>query len=129
MLRKKRSNLSPRVPSGMIAHTEKGFFYVKGEKRFRFISDRARDSWKLHTVETTELAMSDCKIVGIIGFRDGTLIRDVSDNKLYLICDNKRSLIADPDLVFALGLSKKQELLVSKKEVDFQKLGEPLNAR
>lgn len=126
-LRRQRSNLAPRVPSGMIAQTEKGYFYVKGEKRFRFISDRARDSWKLHTVPTTETAMQDCKIVGIVGFRDGTLIRDISTSKFYLIVDNKKCLIADPDYLRGLGLRKEDSILVSKKEADFQKEGEMLN--
>lgn len=129
MLRKKRTNSNPRVPSGLIAHTEKGFFYVKGEKRFRFISDRAKDSWNLRIVETTELAMSDCKIVGMLGFRDGTVIRDISDSKLYLIMDNKKCLVTDPDYFYDLGFKDRDIITVSKKEVDFQKEGEHLNAR
>lgn len=113
----------------MIAQTEKGDFYVKGEKRFRFISDRARDSWKLHVVPTTEVAMTNCKIVGIVGFRDGSLIRDISTSKTYLIVDNKKCLVIDPDDLTALGFRKEDAILVSKKEADFQKEGEPLNAR
>jgi len=129
MLKRLRINYNPRVPSGMIAKTEKGCFYVKGEKRFRFISDRARDSWKLRIVETSELAMNNIKIVGIVGFRDGTLIRDISNGKIYLIVDNKKSLITDPDDLKVLGFKKHDIILVSKKEADFQKEGEPLNAR
>ena len=120
---------TPRVPSGMIAKTEKGYFYVKGEKRFRFISDRARDSWNLRIVLTSELAMTNIKVVGIVGFRDGTLIRDISNGKIYLIVDNKRSLITDPDDLKLLGFKKQDIILVSKKEADFQKEGESLNAR
>ena len=127
MLRKQRINYSPRVPSGMIAKTEKGFFYVKGEKRFKFISDRAMRSWNLRIVETTEVAMSHTKIVGIVGFRDGTLIRDISTSKIYLIIDNKRCLITDPDYLKSLGYKKHDILLVSKKEAGFQKEGEPLD--
>jgi hypothetical protein len=111
----------------MIAKTEKGYFYVKGEKRFKFISDRARDSWKLRTVETSELAMSRCQISGIVGFRDGTLIRDISNGKLYVIVDNKRCSITSPDVLIELGFKKHDILLVSKKEAEFQKEGEPLN--
>jgi hypothetical protein len=129
MLRRQRVNYTPRVPSGMIAKTEKGYFYVKGEKRFRFISDRARDSWRLRTAETSELAMSNYKIVGIVGFRDGTLIKDISNGKIYLIVDNKKNLVVDPDDLKALGFTKNDIVLVSKKEADFQKEGETLNAR
>jgi len=129
MLRRQRINYNPRVPSGMIAKTEKGYFYVKGEKRFKFISDRARDSWRLRVVETSELAMSYSKIVGIVGFRDGTLIKDISNGKIYLIVDNKRKQIVDPDDLKVLGFAKKDIITVSKKEADFQKEGEALNAR
>jgi len=129
MLKRRRTNYNPRVPSGMIAKTEKGYFYVKGEKRFKFISDRARDSWRLRIVETSELAMSHSKIVGIVGFRDGTLIKDISNGKIYLIVDNKRSHLVDPDDFDALGFTKKDILRVSKKEAEFQKEGENLNGR
>ena len=127
-LRKQKTNATPRVPSGMIAHTEKGYFYVKGEKRFRFISDRARDSWKLRVVPTTESIMADCKIVGMVGFRDGSLIRDISNNKLYLIIDNRKCLVTDPDYFRDLGFTERDIVMVSKKEADFQKEGEQLNA-
>jgi hypothetical protein len=129
MFRKKRTNYNPRVPSGMIAKTEKGYFYVKGLKRFRFISDRARDSWGLRIIETTELSMAKCQIAGIVGFRDGTLIKDVSNGKIYLIVDNKRSHLVDPDDFDALGFTKKDILRVSKKEAEFQKEGEQLSGR
>jgi len=129
MLRKQRINYNPRVPSGMIAKTEKGDFYVKGEKRFKFISDRARDSWRLRIIETSELAMSHCRLAGVVGFRDGTLIKDISNGKIYLIVDNKKSQIVDPDDLKVLGFAKKDIISVSKKEADFQKEGENLNAR
>jgi hypothetical protein len=80
-------------------------------------------------VETSELAMSHSKIVGIVGFRDGTLIKDISNGKIYLIVDNKRSHLVDPDDFDALGFTKKDILRVSKKEAEFQKEGENLNGR
>jgi len=129
MLKRQRINSNPRVPSGMIAHTEKGYFYIKGDKRFKFISDRARISWNLREVTTTESAMSDVKLSGIIGFRDGSLIRDVSTSKIYLIVDNKKMLVADPDVISDLGFKKHDIVLVSKREADFQKEGGHLNGR
>ena len=129
MLRRQRINYNPRVPSGMIAKTEKGYFYVKGEKRFNFISDRARDSWRLRVIETSELSMFHCKIVGVVGFRDGTLIKDISSGKIYLMVDNKKNQIVDPDDLKFLGFTKKDIITVSKKEADFQKEGENLNVR
>lgn len=113
----------------MIAKTEKGYFYVKGAKRFKFISDRARESWNLRVVETSEIVMTQCPVAGVVGFRDGTLIKDISNSKIYLIVDNKKCLIVDPDDLDALGFTRRDLIAVSKKEADFQKEGEPLNAR
>jgi hypothetical protein len=107
----------------LIAQTEKGYFLVKGSKRFRFVSDRARESWKLKAIPTTELAMKDIKISGIVGFRDGTLIRDISTHKIYLISDYKRMHITDPDFFRNFGFTYKDVILVSSKEAAMHKDG------
>jgi hypothetical protein len=111
----------------LIAQTEKGYFLVKGSKRFRFVSDRARESWKLKSVNTTELAMKDVKVVGLVGFRDGTLIRDISNHKIYLISDYKKMHINDPDVMKRLGFEFRDVLLVSSKEANMHKDGGVLN--
>jgi hypothetical protein len=111
----------------LIAQTEKGYFLIKGSKRFRFVSDRARESWKLKVVYTTELAMRDIKISGVVGFRDGTLIRDISTHKIYLVSDYKKMHVADPDVFRNLGFTYKDIILVSSKEVNMHKDGGVLN--
>ena len=115
-----------RVPGGLIASTEKGDYLVKGDKRFKFVSSRARDSWNLKTVKTTEFAMSSYKIAGVVGFRDGTLIRDISTHKIYLISDYKKHHVVSPDFFKSLGYSMKDVLLVSSKELVVHQEGEPL---
>jgi hypothetical protein len=101
LFKKKRNKhlYTPIVPSGLIAHTEKGYFYVKGKKRFKFVSDRARDSWSLPIVETKESMMINYPINGVLGFRDGSLVKDISDGKIYLISDSKRRHIVEPDVL------------------------------
>lgn len=94
-----KNTYTPIVPSGLIAHTEKGYFYVKGNKRFKFISDRAMNSWSLPIVDTKELMMSEYPISGVIGFRDGSLLKDISDGKIYLVSDNKRRHVVEPDVL------------------------------
>lgn len=126
MLRR-RANNSPVVPGGLIAKTEKGYFLVKGNKRFKFVSDRARNSWKMKTIETDELAMSGLKVAGVIGFRDGTLIRDISTHKIYLISDYKKRLVVSPDILKSLGFKSKDVLLVSSKEASIHQDGDNLN--
>jgi hypothetical protein len=112
----------------LIARTEKGDFLVKGAKRFRFVSNRARDSWKLQPIETNEEAMKDTKISGLLGFRDGTVIRDISSHKIYLISEQNRRHIVSPDALKNLGFAMKDIILVSAKEASVHQDGELLSA-
>jgi hypothetical protein len=96
---KQPHNHNPVVPSGLIAHTEKGYFYIKGKKRFKFVSDRAMQSWNLPVIETKEFTMAGIVSSGTLGFRDGTLVQDISDGKIYLVSDSKRRHITDPDVL------------------------------
>ena len=126
-LRRRQNNFAPRVPSGLIAHTEKGYFLMKGAKRFQFTSTRARLSWGLKTIETTEFSIRNSKVVGFVGFRDGTLIRNIADNRIYFIADNKKMQITDPDVLIKLGYKYKDIILVSAKETALHKDGGILN--
>lgn len=126
-LRRSRK-ISPLVPGGLIARTEKGYFLVKGDKRFKFVSSRARDSWNLRVVDTDELTMKDIRVAGVIGFRDGTLIRDISTHKIYLISEYKRRHVTSPDILRDLGFRKSNAILVSAREASVHQDGESLNA-
>jgi hypothetical protein len=90
---------NPIVPSGLIAHTEKGYFYIKGKKRFKFISERAMITWCLPIIQTKELMLTNYIMSGVLGFRDGSLVKDISDGKIYLISDSKRRHIINPDVL------------------------------
>ena len=122
-----RRQTNPTVPGGLIARTEKGDFLVKGNKRFKFVSDRARDSWKMRVVKTNELAMQNIKVAGVIGFRDGSLIRDISSHKIYLISEYKKRHVTSPDVLKSLGFRKNDILLVSGRECSVHHDGESLN--
>lgn len=116
-------SFNPVVPSGLIAHTEKGYFYIKGKKRFRFISDRAKDSWSLPIIETVELMLTGVALAGTLGFRDGSLVQDVSDGKMYLISDNTRRHIVDPDVLEWLNV---EIIKVGQKEIFVHAEGDKL---
>lgn len=90
---------NPLVPSGLIAKTDKGYFYIKGVKKFKFVSDRAMLSWNLPIISTTDDKLAKLSLAGTLGFRDGTLIKDISDGKIYLISDSKRRHIVEPDVL------------------------------
>lgn len=116
--------ISQVIPSGLIAHTEKGYFYVKGKKKFSFVSDRAMESWCLPIIETTESVLAKFVLFGSLGFRDGTLVKDISNGKIYLISDSKARHVTNPDVLEWLGTTM---IKVSNKEILSHEQGEELN--
>lgn len=124
LFKKKPKVMAPLIPSGLIAHTEKGFYYVKGAKRFKFVSDRARKSWNLPEIKTVEAVLSKIPVSGLLGFRDGSLLKDISDGKIYLISDNRRRHVVDPDVLEWLDYDVVE---VGEKEISIHQLGEKLN--
>ena len=113
-------------PSGIAVKTDKDTYWIKDGKRYRLISDRAAQSWFFTTVLATESALSGIKIVGKLGFRDGTLIKSVADGKMYLVSQNKLRHIVDPDLFNRYGLDRSKMIEVSEKEILSHDLGESI---
>ena len=112
------------VPSGLIAHTEKGYFYVKGKKRFKFVSERAMNTWSLPVINIKEQYLAGITVMGSLGLRDGTLAKDISDGKIYLISDNKRRHITNPDVLIWMNSSI---IEVSQKDILAHEEGDPLD--
>jgi len=113
-------------PSGIAVKSDKDTYWIKDGKRYRLISDRAADSWCFTTVLATEAALSGIKLVGKLGFRDGTLIKNVADGKMYLVSQNKLRHIVDPDSFNRYGLDRSKIIEVSEKEISAHDLGETL---
>lgn len=113
-------------PSGIAVKTEKSIYWIKDNKRFRLISDRAAESWKFTTVNATESALSGIKVAGKLGFRDGSLIKNIADGKIYLVSQNKLRHITDPDLFNKFGLNKEWIVEVSDVEIEAHELGDKL---
>ena len=113
-------------PSGLAIKTEKSIYWIKDNKRFRLISDRAADSWKFTTINATESAVLHIKLVGKLGFRDGSLIKNIADGKMYLISQNKRRHIVSPDIFNKYGLDRNSIIEVSDTEVSMHDLGDNL---
>jgi hypothetical protein len=66
------------------------------------------------------------KVAGKLGFRDGTLIKNIADGKLYLISQNKRRHIVNPDTFSQYGLNRSNIVEVSELESNMHELGENL---
>ena len=113
-------------PSGIAVKTDKGIYWIKDGKRFKLISDRAAASWIFTTVNATEKAVAGMKIVGKLGFRDGTLIKNIADGKMYLVSQNKRRHIVSPDSFDKYGLDRSKIIEVSELEAAVHDLGDDL---
>ena len=113
-------------PSGIAVKTEKAIYWIKDGKRYRLISDRAAKSWCFTTVNATEAALSGTKLAGKLGFRDGTLIKNIADGKMYLLSQNKLRHIVDPDVFNKYGLDRSKVIEVSEAEIKAHEIGDYL---
>lgn len=114
-------------PYGMCVETERGFFLIRDKVRFRISSDRILWSWRFDPVETTESAVKHFAIAGKLGFRDGTLINNLADGKMYLVSKNKKRHITSPDAFDKYGLHLSDMLTVSAEEANLHEDGDDLN--
>ena len=112
--------------SGIAVQTDKATYWIKDGKRYKLISDRAAQSWCFTTVKATEAALSGIKLVGKLGFRDGTLIKNIADGKMYLISQNKKRHVVDPDSFIRYGLDRSSIIEVSDMEANAHDIGENL---
>jgi len=83
-------------------------------------------SWSFTTVNATETALTGFKVAGKLGFRDGALIKNIADGKIYLVSQNKLRHIVDPDSFTKYGLDRSKVIEVSEAEVSAHDLGERL---
>jgi len=83
-------------------------------------------SWSFTTVNATETALTGFKVAGKLGFRDGALIKNIADGKIYLVSQNKLRHIVDPDSFTKYGLDRSKVIEVSEAEVSAHDLGEKL---
>jgi hypothetical protein len=117
-----------QYPVGVVVQTEiPNWYFIRSAGKLKIASVRALDSWNFgHFVFSSEIALSKTPTIGILGFREGTLIKSVTDAKLYLISENKRRQIIDPDILDLLFLSVEDAILVSEKEINLHSEGLPI---
>lgn len=108
--------------SGMFYSTEKGYFYVKSSKRYKVYSKRCLDSWSPSLIETDFVNISHIQYAGILGFRDGTIIHNLANGKIYVVSDSKKLHLKTPD-VFPEGWIEANKVLVSDQEAELHKDG------
>jgi len=96
-------------------------WYIKNGNLYDFYSERAFASWRLTPVRVNFLFDPAVMRAGTLGFRDGTLIQNAKDGRIYLISDAKRNLLTKPLSDYGFDYSMIVE--VSDSEVEFHSEG------
>lgn len=111
-------------PAGVFVRTELDTYYIQGKQKWPVLSDRALDSWSITPLEGTEVSVSKFTKGPRLGFRNGSLIKNIADSKIYLISENKRRHIVSPDADYLYGFTLENAMVVSDEEVNFHPEGE-----
>lgn len=114
-------------PTGAVVKTESGMWYINGRFRHLVKNPRIAKTWKFNLVITA----SESSLVKLIkakplGFRDGSLVGDISDGKVYLIAGKVRRLITKPESYQMLGRKRRDALWVAHDEINLHPEGEVL---
>lgn len=133
MLRRKTTQTLPskpvEYPVGSFLRTDKSIYYIVAPgKRYRLITERCLDSWRPHRViRTSEAALAKYKVTAKMKFRNGSLIYNLADAKMYLIESGKRRHILTPDALGRIGGVRSEAVVVGPDEIKLHEEGEPLS--
>jgi len=123
-------------PAGIFIETELGYFYIVNQsKRYRITSKRCLESWSPpRVVKTTEKTVQKYRISSKLKFRNGSLIWNISDGRIYLIENGLRCWVRNPDWFYTLGLDPAdlkynmgKIICVSASDLNLHEIGEDLN--
>lgn len=128
MFSKKHVPLHPvDYPSGICVQVDGNYYYINGKYRHPIIGSRILESWKFpFVVKTSEKALTNFPRASRLGFRDGSVVRDIGTGTVYFISQRLKRPIHNPDVLNALGLSMKDAVYVSTDEISLHKTGEVL---
>lgn len=116
-------------PSGICVKTEKGSYFInKDGKRYRVPTVAVEDSWSFPLiVNSSEAALANYPIaVTKLGFRDGSLLNNIADGRLYLVSEGRLRHIVDPAVFDRLGVNRLMARVVSDTEIKMMKQGDPI---
>ena len=111
-----------KVIDGLVYRWGSIEFMAKNGNAYKFYSTRARESWGLPVNPLNQYEDSFPRnVVGTLGFRDGSLIQNAKDGKIYIVSNAKRRLITAP--LGDYGFDYSQVVEVSDAEVQFHTEG------
>lgn len=114
-------------PTGTVVRVGKTHWYINGQVRHLIKNRRVLKTWNFpFVIDTTEEAISKFLKGKPLGFRDGSLVGDVSDGKVYLISGKKRRLISSPEAYDLLGLKRRDAIWAAHDEIILHPEGEVL---
>lgn len=108
-----------RLLPGTVINIGKEYFFVHRTGLLEIPTKRVLQSWNFSRVVTLpKQSVLPMRVVGKLGFRDGTVIKDVSSGRTYIISLQRRVLVDDPDIFWLHGLTKRDVLRVSAAEAE-----------
>lgn len=129
-MRKKTREIADTThfPSGSFVATPKGEYLIQDNARLRIPSKGVGESWSFpRKIVTSEENLAKYPILGVLGYRAGTVIYSLVDGLYYLIEKNKKRQITDIKWFDYLGMSMLDAVVASDNEVKLHKTGEVLN--
>lgn len=133
MFRKKQTRLQLTsgpidFPNGIAVLVNGETYFIKNHKCYPFVSTRAKDSWNLVEYHVSVESLADFPLAETsVGFRDGTLVRSIDSlDSVWIISDNRRRRVVNPDILTALTLNVKDAIVVSSKELLIHKQGDDI---
>lgn len=117
-------------PVNSFVESEKGYFYIAAPgKRYRFTTKRALDSYApQRVIKTSEAALKNYRVVKKMKFRNGSLIHNIADGKVYYISEGKRRHLVSPEAFDRVGAERSRRYVVSVSidEINLHPEGEPI---
>lgn len=116
-------------PSGICVETESGKYLIHRDgKRYKIPSEEVYRSWRFPlTVKAHESALVNYPVaLTRLVFRDGTLIYNIKDARIYLVSEGKKRHVTSPAVLSRLGATEADVMVVADSDAQLMKVGEEI---
>lgn len=103
------------------------YYYLTNNKLYKIVSERVLQSWSPPAIALSHSSnLEKYQSGGRLGFRNGSLLRNISSGAYYIVSDNKCRWLVNPDIFDYLGYSTYDAIVVSNEEILLHELGDKL---